>query len=31
MQQKVLLFTTGSCGGSERVTLTISSILHKQS
>jgi glycosyltransferase involved in cell wall biosynthesis len=31
MQKKVLLITTGNCGGSERVTLTMSQILHKQS
>jgi glycosyltransferase involved in cell wall biosynthesis len=28
MNKKVLLFTTGNCGGSERVTLTLSRILH---
>lgn len=31
MFKKVLLITTGNCGGSERVTLTMSQILHKQS
>jgi len=31
MTQKVLLFTTGGCGGSERVTLIISQLLHKNS
>lgn len=31
MPKKILLITTGNCGGSERVTLTMSQILHKQS